>query len=85
MLNEKAELNLYEYNLIGDNDKIILSDDLNDRWDPEDADYYYLEQEYHINVLQQFDLQINPGMFEFNNVQLIDPLIILELLVSFQL
>jgi len=60
MLNEKAELNHYEYNLIGDNDKIILSDDLNDLWDPEDADYYYLEQEYHINVLQQFDLQINP-------------------------
>jgi len=60
MLNEKAELNHYEYNLIGDNDKIILSDDLNDLRDPEDADYYYLEQEYHINVLQQFDLQINP-------------------------
>ena len=65
MLNEKAEPNYYEYNLIGDNDKIFFSDDLNELWAPED--YYYMEQEYHINVLQQYDLQINPGIFEFND------------------
>ena len=71
MLNEKVGPS-YDYNLIGDNDNFFLSDDspeefwglLSDAYpeyqddSPED---FYLEQEYHINVLQQIDLQINPG------------------------
>jgi len=70
MLNEKVGPS-YDYNLIGDNDNFFLSDDspeelwglLSDAYheyqddSPED---FYLEQEYHINVLQQIDLQINP-------------------------
>jgi len=70
MLNEKVGPS-YDYNLIGDNDNFFLSDDSPEEFwgllpdayheyqddSPED---FYLEQEYHINVLQQIDLQINP-------------------------